>query len=238
MAAAGRLPTAQLITHTFPLEHMEEAYDVFARAADTGALKVVLGGPSHEAVAARAAMAPSYVTHLELHADTAPGRGVLRALAAALRTTVSALTGADADTPPGLGRVGHAPDFTELSQAECAQLLSTHGVGRLAVSTALGPVIVPVTYRVVDDTIVFRTAPGATPSLASGGLVAFEVDRIDDAFSQGWRVQARGYARTVTDPGDERRLAERAYSEPWAGGRRDVWVRIEPCAVTGRRIVV
>ncbi|MEU5769620.1 zinc-dependent alcohol dehydrogenase family protein [Streptomyces asoensis] len=55
MAAAGRLPTTQLVTHTFPLERMEEAYDVFARAADTGALKVVLGGPSHEEIAVPAA---------------------------------------------------------------------------------------------------------------------------------------------------------------------------------------
>ncbi|MFE1441791.1 zinc-dependent alcohol dehydrogenase family protein [Streptomyces sp. NPDC058739] len=45
MATAGRLPTSQLITHTFPLDRMEEAYDVFARAAETGALKVVLHGP-------------------------------------------------------------------------------------------------------------------------------------------------------------------------------------------------
>jgi len=55
MVAAGRLPAAALVTHTFPLDHMEEAYDVFARAADTGALKVVLGGEQHEVVAARAA---------------------------------------------------------------------------------------------------------------------------------------------------------------------------------------
>lgn len=48
MAAAGRLPTAQLVTHTFPLDHMEQAYDVFAHAGDTGALKVVLGGEQHE----------------------------------------------------------------------------------------------------------------------------------------------------------------------------------------------
>ncbi|MEW2048050.1 zinc-dependent alcohol dehydrogenase family protein [Streptomyces sp. NPDC005476] len=54
MAAAGRLPTAQLVTHTFPLDRMEEAYDVFARAADTGALKVVLGEQPHEEVAVRA----------------------------------------------------------------------------------------------------------------------------------------------------------------------------------------
>ncbi|MFF7452439.1 MULTISPECIES: alcohol dehydrogenase catalytic domain-containing protein [unclassified Streptomyces] len=51
MVAADRLPTSSLVTHTFPLEHMEEAYDVFARAADTGALKVVLGGQRHDALA-------------------------------------------------------------------------------------------------------------------------------------------------------------------------------------------
>ena len=96
----------------------------------------------------------------------------------------------------------------------------------------------PVNYSVVDDTIVFRTAPGATPSLAAGCAVAFEVDRIDDAFSQGWSVLVRGHARPVTDLGEERRLAEQAYSAPWTGGRRDVWVRIAPYAVTGRRIAV
>ncbi|MBN0042758.1 alcohol dehydrogenase catalytic domain-containing protein [Streptomyces actuosus] len=50
MAAADRLPTAQLVTHTFPMERMQEAYDVFAGAAETGALKVVLGGPQREVV--------------------------------------------------------------------------------------------------------------------------------------------------------------------------------------------
>ncbi|CAM5306790.1 Alcohol dehydrogenase catalytic domain-containing protein OS=Streptomyces rochei OX=1928 GN=G3I25_09280 PE=3 SV=1 [Streptomyces rochei] len=54
MAAAGRLPAAGLVTHTFPLDRMQEAYDVFARAADTGALKVVLGGPRREVVEATA----------------------------------------------------------------------------------------------------------------------------------------------------------------------------------------
>jgi alcohol dehydrogenase len=51
MAAAGRLPAAALVTHAFERDQMEEAYDVFARAADTGALKVVLGDPRHDAVA-------------------------------------------------------------------------------------------------------------------------------------------------------------------------------------------
>ncbi|MFJ8383966.1 zinc-dependent alcohol dehydrogenase family protein [Streptomyces sp. NPDC094438] len=52
MMAAGRLPTSSLITHRFELGQMEEAYEVFSRAGDTGALKVALGGPQHTAVAA------------------------------------------------------------------------------------------------------------------------------------------------------------------------------------------
>ncbi|WP_328445297.1 pyridoxamine 5'-phosphate oxidase family protein [Streptomyces sp. NBC_00386] len=194
-------------------------------------------GLTTEETAARAGMAPSYVTHLERHPDAAPGRGALLTLAAALQTTVSELTGGDTDVPPGREQAGRAPEFTELSRAECRELLSTHGVGRVAVSTELGPAIVPVNYSVVDDTIVFRTARGATPALACGSLVAFEIDRVDDVFSQGWSVLARGYAREVTDSDEERRLAERAYSAPWAGGRRDMWVRVEPYALTGRRIV-
>ncbi|MER6030055.1 zinc-dependent alcohol dehydrogenase family protein [Streptomyces sp. NPDC001851] len=55
MAAAGRLPTGQLVTHTFPLDGMEDAYEVFSKAGETGALKVVLGGERHAEVAVPAA---------------------------------------------------------------------------------------------------------------------------------------------------------------------------------------
>ncbi|MEU9398965.1 zinc-dependent alcohol dehydrogenase family protein [Streptomyces sp. SID4985] len=50
MTAAGGLPTGELVTHTFPLDDMEEAYDVFAHAAETAALKVVLGAERYEVV--------------------------------------------------------------------------------------------------------------------------------------------------------------------------------------------
>lgn len=50
MPADGRLPASSLVTHTFELDAMEEAYDVFARAADTGALEVVLGGERHDSL--------------------------------------------------------------------------------------------------------------------------------------------------------------------------------------------
>lgn len=38
----GRLPVSRLVTHTFGLDHMEDAYEVFAHGTTTGALKVVL----------------------------------------------------------------------------------------------------------------------------------------------------------------------------------------------------
>ncbi|RPF30912.1 pyridoxamine 5'-phosphate oxidase family protein [Streptomyces sp. TLI_185] len=195
-------------------------------------------GLSRRETATRAGMAPGYLQYLEEHPGAAPGRGVLLRLAEVLETTVRYLAGGDTEPPSGLGQASRSPDFTSLSVPECRALLSTHGVGRIAVPTVSGPVVVPVNYSVVEGAIVFRTEPGSTPSQASGCQVAFEVDRIDDAFSRGWSVLVRGHARAVTDPDEVRRLAEGARSEPWAGGHRDQWVRIDPLALTGRRITV
>jgi transcriptional regulator with XRE-family HTH domain len=195
-------------------------------------------GLTRQETAARAGVAPSYLKHLEEHPGAAPNRGTLLSLASVLETRVSELTGGAADRPPGLEQAARTPEFTDLSTDECRSLLGTHGVGRIAVSTPSAPAVVPVNYSVVDGAIVFRTASGTTPSLASGHQVAFEVDRIDDAFSSGWSVLTRGPAHAVTDPDETRRLDERAYTAPWAGSHRDLWIRIEPRTITGRRITV
>ncbi|MFF4507346.1 helix-turn-helix domain-containing protein [Streptomyces sp. NPDC001401] len=195
-------------------------------------------GLSRRETATRAGMAPGYLQYLEERPGAAPGGGVLLRLAEVLGTTVRDLTGGNADLPHGLGEPARSPGFGELSVPECRALLSTHGVGRIAVPTASGPVVVPVNYSVVDGAIVFRTEPGSTPAQASGCQVAFEVDRIDDAFSRGWSVLVRGHARTVTDLDEIRRLADQARGAPWAGGRRDQWVHIDPLVITGRRITV
>jgi alcohol dehydrogenase len=42
MLVAGQLDTGHMITHRFPLDDIMQAYDVFSRPAQTGALKVVL----------------------------------------------------------------------------------------------------------------------------------------------------------------------------------------------------
>ncbi|MER6124156.1 pyridoxamine 5'-phosphate oxidase family protein [Streptomyces sp. NPDC001795] len=195
-------------------------------------------GLSREDAANRAGMASSYLQYLEEQPTAAPGVSTLLRLAGALETTVLELTGGDVDLPPGLGQAGAHPKFTELSTQECRDLLSTHGVGRLAVPTGSGPVIVPLNYGVVGDSIVFRTAPDTVSSHAPDSQVAFEVDRIDASFSQGWSVLVRGHASVVTDADSVRRLEELAHSAPWAGGERDLWIRIDPLSITGRRITV
>jgi alcohol dehydrogenase len=42
MLVAGQLDLGQMVTHRFPMGEFMQAYDVFADAARTGALKVVL----------------------------------------------------------------------------------------------------------------------------------------------------------------------------------------------------
>ncbi|MGW1159747.1 helix-turn-helix domain-containing protein [Streptomyces sp. NPDC002519] len=195
-------------------------------------------GVSREETAARAGMAAGYLQYLEEQPAAAPGAASLLRLAGALETTVRELNGGDVGLPPALGQAARHPKFTELDPRECWDLLSTHGVGRLAVPTASGPVIVPVNYSVVEGAVVFRTHLHAAPARARGSQVAFEVDRVDGALSEGWSVLVRGPADAVTDPDSVRRLQEGAHSKPWAGGRRELWIRIEPLSVTGRRITV
>jgi alcohol dehydrogenase len=42
LMTSQQLSAGRFVTHHFTLDQFEEAYDVFATAADTGALKVVL----------------------------------------------------------------------------------------------------------------------------------------------------------------------------------------------------
>lgn len=46
LVTSGQLPAGRFVTHHFALDDFIEAYDVFARAGDTGALKVVLSRSS------------------------------------------------------------------------------------------------------------------------------------------------------------------------------------------------
>ena len=193
-------------------------------------------GLSREDVAARSGSASGYLQYVEEH-TASPGMGFLLRLADALETTVDELTGGTVDLPPGTGRAGRRPHLVELTPQECRSLLGTHGVGRVAVTTGGQPAILPVNYLVVDGDLAFRTSPDAQPAQAAGHEVAFEVDHIDEASSEGWSVLAVGGARAVTDPASVRRLRAQAHTTPWAGGHRDLWILLTPSRLTGRRIL-
>ncbi|QYX75241.1 DUF1918 domain-containing protein [Streptomyces akebiae] len=193
-------------------------------------------GLSREETARRARMSPGYLAYLEEYpAD--PSKAALISLADALGTTATALRGGGVDLPPGQGQAPLHPRLRDLGTDECRALLSTHGVGRVAVTAPDGhPAVVPVNYEVVDDAIVFRTAPDSLLAAAVGTEVAFEVDHVDEPLSQGWSVLAVGPAGVVAEADAVRRLTGQAHTAPWPGGARDMWVSIRAVSLTGRRI--
>jgi transcriptional regulator with XRE-family HTH domain len=188
-------------------------------------------------VAARAGLSLRYLEYLERYpARTTPA--ALRQLAAALRTTPAALLGGGANLPPGHRRPADLRAVSKLMPAECRRLIASGGVGRIAFGTLSGPLAVPVNFAVLDDTIVIRTAEGTIIDGHADEQVALEVDHIDEALCQGWSVLVRGPAHRVTHPAELHRLQEDAVVWPWSGGEREVYVRILPSQITGRRIEI
>jgi len=194
-------------------------------------------GLTREETAARAGMAPNYLEYLETRPAEVDTGSLLR-LAGALETSESQLLGGGVDLPPGQGEAAARPVLETLDPAECWARLSERGVGRVAFSTPPDPVVLPVNYQVLDGAIVYRTAAGSVPASAVGHRVAFEVDHLDEALSQGWSVLMTGPADLVTGPAGSGRPAHGTGPTPWAGGQRDVWVRIAPDTITGRVIRV
>lgn len=123
-----------------------------------------------------------------------------------------------------------------LSPDECLELIEPGGIGRVGFAATGGVIILPVNFVVIGKVIVFRTAPDALLAGCSGGQVSFEVDEVDEALREGWSVLVRGHAHKVTDERAVRQIEDRAHLEPWADGARDVYVRIAPSQISGRRI--
>ncbi len=126
--------------------------------------------------------------------------------------------------------------ISELDDATCWELLRRGRVGRLAVSIKNRPDIFPVNYRVDDDAIVIKTAPGLKLAAATlGAAVAFEIDELDEAARTGASVVVKGRADEITSLG-ELFGADALGVEPWASGPKNRFFRLVPDSVTGRRI--
>ena len=190
---------------------------------------------SRAQVAARAGLSLRYVEYLERYPARPEGLA-LRKLAAALQTTPAALLGAGAQLPTAPRRSGRPPVVTKLLPTECRRLIAPGGIGRIAFGTASGPVVLPVNFAVVAGTIVIRTSEGSMIEGHADDRVAFEVDHIDEALGQGWSVLVRGSAHRVAHPAELQIVRHDAAIWPWPGDDRDVYVRLIPDVITGRRI--
>jgi nitroimidazol reductase NimA-like FMN-containing flavoprotein (pyridoxamine 5'-phosphate oxidase superfamily) len=186
-------------------------------------------------VAARAVVTPRYVEYLERY-PAIPRPAILRALAAALRTTPAALLGAGGQAPPGRTPLAGSPAADKLTSAECLRLIEPGGVGRIALATASGLMVLPVNFVMVANSIVFKTGGGSLIAAHAADEVAFEVDHIDEALGQGWSVLVQGPAHRVAQLGELHHLREHVTVTPWAGGEREAYVRILPVHISGRRV--
>jgi nitroimidazol reductase NimA-like FMN-containing flavoprotein (pyridoxamine 5'-phosphate oxidase superfamily) len=129
----------------------------------------------------------------------------------------------------------------ELSENECLELIAPGGIGRIAFTSRFGPAVLPVNYELRDGAIVFRTTEHGpldedlrTGITGADYKVAFEIDEIEPAARRGWSVLVQGPAHHVTGAGQDD--ARRAGVESWAPGNKELFVRIVPSRITGRRV--
>jgi nitroimidazol reductase NimA-like FMN-containing flavoprotein (pyridoxamine 5'-phosphate oxidase superfamily) len=129
----------------------------------------------------------------------------------------------------------------ELGEEECLALIASGGIGRIAYASRFGMAVLPVNYALHDGAIVFRTAENGpldedlrTGIADADYLVAFEIDSFDLGAKQGWSVLIQGPAHRVTAADED--AVRAACVEPWAPGNRELFVRIVPSRMTGRRV--
>jgi len=128
----------------------------------------------------------------------------------------------------------HRNGLELLDRDECLRLLRDSTIGRIGISSAALPVVVPVSYALSGDTIVLRTARDSRLAAATtNAVVAFEVDDLDRS-GDGWTVLVTGIADEVTDP-DEWACCRELLPGPWEPGSDGRFVRISTDLVSGQR---
>jgi nitroimidazol reductase NimA-like FMN-containing flavoprotein (pyridoxamine 5'-phosphate oxidase superfamily) len=123
-----------------------------------------------------------------------------------------------------------------LRREACLRLLDRATLGRVAVTSAALPTVLPVNFRLAGDRIVFRTGEGTKLAAATrNAVVAFEVDGIDPVDHTGWSVVVTGMARPIVEADDLDAL-DRLGIPRWASGPDGHLVEISLEMVSGRRI--
>ena len=128
----------------------------------------------------------------------------------------------------------------ELDEDQCLTLIAEGGIGRIAYTSRFRQAVLPVNYVWQDGAVVFRTAENSpldedlrTGIANADYRVAFEIDSIDPAARQGWSILIQRQAHHVTGAEED---AARDRGRAWAPGDRELFVRIVPSRITGRRV--
>lgn len=190
-------------------------------------------GLSRETVAERTGITPGYLAYLEEH-PAFVSRWALARLADALRTTPAMLRGTE---PPPQRDAGPAAPMPEhLSAQRCLDLIGKGGLGRISfvIPGDAAPTVLPVNFAVLNDVVVFRTAPFGVIAQNAEGHVAFQVDHIDPVRHEGWSVLITGRTHWIRDPLELRDIRQVRAIRPWAGGERDTYLKIMPTRISGR----
>ncbi|WP_284974914.1 pyridoxamine 5'-phosphate oxidase family protein [Arthrobacter sp. efr-133-TYG-104] len=136
------------------------------------------------------------------------------------------------------GRVDGGLHVTdELSQEQCWELLRSYTTGRFGFVQEGRIMILPVNYLVDGQSIYFRTSEDGSISEAVPSLeTSFQIDDSRPARSEGWSVLISGPSSRVEDPDLLTRLWGKNMAEPWGGGARYLFIRIQGYRVTGRHV--
>jgi uncharacterized protein len=133
---------------------------------------------------------------------------------------------------------GEGEGLEVLSDEACRSLLSDATLGRIGLSVGALPVILPMTYAVLDGDILIRTGWGSKLDAAvDGQVVCFEADAYNGLYHDGWSVLVTGKAEIITDPAELERVGEIGL-RPWPSSSGDHFLRIRCDLVSGRRIGV
>jgi nitroimidazol reductase NimA-like FMN-containing flavoprotein (pyridoxamine 5'-phosphate oxidase superfamily) len=126
-----------------------------------------------------------------------------------------------------------------LSRSECLILLASRPVGRVGVSRHALPAILPVTYRLLGEDVIFATGTGSKSlAVADENVIAFEVDDVDPITHSGWSILVVGKARPVDERDPDWDAAHSLDLHPWVGHHAVQLIRLPTDRLTGRRLAV
>jgi hypothetical protein len=109
----------------------------------------------------------------------------------------------DIDTEPMQYKTADAElcERRELDTCGCMRLLASEQVGHLGLTAKALPVVTPIRYRLVGQSILFATASRTELNSARNRAVAcIEIAGVDSSTGMEWTVLATGRLREVGDP--------------------------------------